>query len=87
METKFGEPLDDARFIIKRYKIRLMGRDGRTVGVSVPREAFEREVRKAGVPLKEASEKLEAVWRYNGFDGLYLKFEEVEKKEPILLED
>lgn len=82
MQTKLMEPVDDSNLIIKKYKVRLIGKNGRTIGVSVPREVFEREVRKLGLPLKNATEKIEAVWRYNSFDGLYLKFEEVEKDKP-----
>ena len=81
METQLAAPLDDAKYIIKRYKVRCIGRGGRTLGVSVPREVFEREARKMKIPPEEAPERLEAVWRYNDFDGLYLRFEEVEKKE------
>jgi len=75
--------LDDV--IIKRYKIRPTGKDGATLETSIPPEAFERESRRQGLTVKEASKKLEAVWRYNNFPGLHVSFElrEVKVQEEV----
>jgi hypothetical protein len=67
--------LDDRNLILKRYRIRVTGKNGRTIETSIPREVFEREARCQGLTLQEALEKLQAVWRYNSFRGLHLSFE------------
>lgn len=64
--------------LIKRYKIRSTGRARSSLETTIPREVFEREVRKRGLTIEEGLESLEAVWYYNGFSGLFLTFEEVE---------
>ena len=68
-------PPDDRHVIIKRYKVRRSGREGRTLETSIPREAFEREARRMDMSPDEAVRELEAVWRYNDFRGLHLSFE------------
>jgi hypothetical protein len=73
--------LTDVNLIIKRYTLRVTGRNGRTVETSIPREVVEREARRQGLTLTEALERLEAVWRYNSFRGLLLSFEP--REEPI----
>lgn len=77
METKIC--LDEGEVYIKRYKVRKSGRNGRTLETSIPRLTFEREARRRGLSVEKALEDLEAVWRFNDFDGLYLNFE---RKEP-----
>ena len=73
METQIH--LDDKRVVIKRYKVRRSGREGRTLETSIPREAFEREARRMDMSSDEAVDNLDAVWRYNDFRGLHLSFE------------
>ncbi len=65
----------DEDVIIKRYKVRLTGRFGSTIETTVPKEVFEREARRLGLTVREALEKLVAVWRYDSFIGLHLTFE------------
>jgi len=72
--------IDDKHVIIKRYKIRRTGKAGATLETSIPREVFEREARGLGLTYEEALKKLEVVWRFNNFRGLYLSFELIEKK-------
>ena len=72
--------ISDQDVIVKRYKIRLTGRLGSSIETTVPKEVFEREVRRLGLTVEEALEKLDAVWRYNSFKGLYLTFEPNETK-------
>lgn len=72
--------LADKDVIIKRYKIRVTGSRGATIETSIPREAFEREARRAGLTIEEALEKLQAVWRFNNFHGLHLSFEPIKKE-------
>jgi hypothetical protein len=76
--------LNDRNLILKRYHVRATGKNGRTIETSVPREVFEREVRRQGLTMPEALEKLEAVWRYNSFRGLHLSFEP--KNQDLLRE-
>ena len=70
--------LDDNELIIKRYKIRSVGNRQATIETTIPREVFEREVRKKGMTLREALNELMAVWRFDGFEGLHLTFERIE---------
>jgi len=72
--------LSDQDVIVKRYKIRLTGRFGSSIETTVPKEVFEREARRLGLTVEEALEKLNAVWRYNSFKGLYLTFEPKEMR-------
>lgn len=68
--------IDDQEVLIKRYKIRTTGREGRSLETTIPREVFEREARRLGLDPDEALERLMAVWRFNSFHGLHLAFEE-----------
>lgn len=72
--------IDDRKVIIKKYKVRTTGKQGSTLETSLPKEAFEREARRFGLPFCEALEKLVAVWRFNNFHGLHLSFELAEKR-------
>lgn len=75
--------IDDKDVIIKRYKIRPTGKQGATLETSIPREVFEREARRLGLTVREALEKLEAVWRFNNFRGLHLSFEKKGENDKI----
>lgn len=75
--------LDDKEVIIKKYRIRLTGKQGATLETTIPKEAFEREARRLGLTFKEALEKLVAVWRFNNFHGLHLSFEPIEKELQV----
>lgn len=67
--------LDPEKILTKRYKVRRTGRNGVSLETTIPRVVFEREARRHGLSLNEAVEKLEAVWKFNSFHGLYLSFE------------
>ena len=67
--------LIDEEVIIKRYKIRTTGNQNASIETTIPREAFEREARRLGLTIEQATEKLLAVWRFNNFQGLHLSFE------------
>lgn len=69
--------LSDA--IIKKYKIRLTGRDGSSLETTIPKEAFEREARRLGLSVEEAVKALLVVWHYDSFTGLHLTFEPKEE--------
>lgn len=73
--TKQTIQLNDKQVIIKRYKIRSVGNAQATIETTIPKEVFEREARRNGMTLKEALTRLTAVWRFDGFNGLYLSFE------------
>jgi len=75
--------IDDKKVFIRKYKIRLTGREGSTLQTSIPREVFEREARRLGLSYKEALAKLRAVWRFNDFAGLYLNFEPVQENRAV----
>jgi hypothetical protein len=70
--------LDDKQVIIKQYKIRAVGRGSATIETAIPKEAFGREARNNGMTTEEALVNLIAVWRFDGFEGLYLSFEKAE---------
>jgi hypothetical protein len=69
--------LEDENLFIKIYKLRATGNQTASIETTIPKEAFEREARRQGMTIKEALEKLRAVWRYNSFRGLHLSFEEM----------
>lgn len=71
--------LKDEQVIIRKYKVRRTGKGKKTLETSIPREAFDREARKLGLLPEKAIDMLDAVWRYNSFDGLHLSFE---RKSP-----
>jgi hypothetical protein len=80
MENKKIE-LKDEDVLIKRYKVRATGNQTASIETTIPREAFEREARRQCMTIKEALEKLTAVWRYNSFRGLHLSFEK-KREQP-----
>ena len=67
--------LSDRNLIIKRYKIRPVGKQRASIETTIPREVFEREARRHNMTDKEALNKLLAVWRFDNFHGLHLSFE------------
>lgn len=67
--------IDDTHVIIKKYSIRRTGSKGSSLETTIPREVFEREARRFNLTPQEAVKKLEAVWRFNSFQGLHLSFE------------
>lgn len=69
----------DAEVLIKRYKVRGTGKAKSTIETTIPKEAFDREMRRLGLSPKEAIGRILAVWRYNDFQGLHLCFELREK--------
>jgi len=69
--------LNDKRMLIKRYKLRKATSSGSTVEVSIPKIVLDREMRRLGLFLDEDIKKIEAVWRFDSFEGLYLTFERV----------
>lgn len=72
--------IDESKVIRRRYKIRAVGNRSRSLETTIPREAFEREARQRGMSVRDAIEKLDAIWGYNDFPGLYLSFAQKEKK-------
>lgn len=70
--------LNDKKVIMKRYKIRSVGNQYASIETTIPKEAFEREARRNGMTTQEALTTLIAVWRFDGFKGLYLSFEKRE---------
>jgi hypothetical protein len=74
METQTIQ-LNDQKVIIKRYKVRSVGKLKASIETTIPREAFEREARRYGMTTQQALNDLIAVWRFNSFKGLHLSFE------------
>lgn len=74
--------LDPERVLTKRYNVRRTGRNGVSLETTIPRVVFEREARRHGLSLEKAIEKLDAVWSFNSFSGLYLSFERKRNKGP-----
>ena len=73
--------LDDPNMLVKTYKIRRTGYEGRSLETTIPREIFEREARRLDLSFDEALGLLRAVWRYGNFKGSYLVFEAIENSE------
>ena len=67
--------IDDRKVIIKRYRIRPTGKNASSLETCIPKEAFERELRKLGLTYEQGIEQLEAVWRFDSFRGLHFSFE------------
>jgi hypothetical protein len=67
--------LRDENILIKKYKVQAQGARRMSIVITVPREVFEREVRRLGIALEEGVEKIRAVWRYNSSSELRLSFE------------
>jgi hypothetical protein len=67
--------LRDENILKKSYKVRVQGAKRRSIVITIPREFFEREVRRLGLTFEEAIETLRAVWRYNSSSELRLSFE------------
>ena len=65
----------------KSYRMQTVGTDGNTVRTSVPREVIEREARKHGLTVDEFVTKFKLVWLYDGFPGIYARFERIESQE------
>ena len=65
---------DDTMVMIRKYKLRKAGK-GTTIEVTIPREVFEREMRRLGIAPNKAHDEVDAIWRFNSFHGLYLSFE------------
>ena len=63
------------------YNIRTTGRLGRSLETTIPREVFDREARRLGLEPDDAVSKLNAVWSYDGFEGLYLSFHPKKAKD------
>lgn len=71
--------IDSFDTIQKRYKIRRSGRrNGSSIETTIPPEAFAREARRRGMTPEEAVNELVAVWHYNSFPGIHLRFEKKE---------
>ena len=66
--------MEKADRLTKTYLVRKTGREGRSLEITIPREVFDREARRLGMEPDDAVSKLNAVWSYNCFEGLYLSF-------------
>jgi hypothetical protein len=71
--------LNDQKVIIKRYKVRSVGKQKASIETTIPKEVFEREARRCGMTTQQALTDLVAVWRFNSFRGLHLSFEKKEE--------
>ena len=79
MEKTVIEINDNA--LSKRYKLRLTGKNKASIETTIPTEAFEREAKRLGLEtVKDAVERLDAVWRFGNFRGLFLSFEPKKEK-------
>jgi len=61
----------------KSYRIRINTPGRKSYRVVFPYEVLEMEARKHGMEIPEFLEKYQAVAHFNGFDGVYYKFEEI----------
>lgn len=79
--------IDVSTCLIRKYALRTTaqkqkpGKPGYfTLEVTFPQEAAERECRRLGLTMDELIERYQVVWYMGQFPGLYLAFEEKEKK-------
>lgn len=59
----------------KTYSLRKTGLNGRTVLTGIPPLVINREAKRYGMTRDEAIKKLQAVARFNSFNGLHIIFE------------
>ena len=67
--------LDDPFVLIRKCKVRKMGKNDASIETTIPKAVFEREMRILGVDMEDIKDKIYAVWRYGPFKGLHLSFE------------
>ncbi len=63
-----------------RYRVRKAGGKSTSLEVTIPNVFFMDTINQHGMTRKEGVKKLEAVWRYNGFE-LNLSIEPIENSE------
>ncbi len=76
MNTPISE---DENTYEKRYKMRGLGEDKLNTVVSIPRIVIEKEARKRGLSVEVFLERFVAVAVFNGFEGIFYRFEPVER--------
>jgi hypothetical protein len=71
--------------VLKRtYQVRKTGRRGKSLETTIPREVFDREARRLGLSPEDAVSKVNAVWFFDGFEGLYLFFQLKERLDGAI---
>lgn len=58
----------------KTYKIRRVNTKERSMETTVPIDIVQRQASKEGVTIDEFLRDFKIEWRYNGFDGILLRF-------------
>lgn len=54
--------------------MRMVGEDGLTIAVSIPKPVIEKAARERGLSIPEFVERYRAVATYDGFDGVHYTF-------------
>lgn len=55
----------------KIYRLRVTGRDGRTIETSIPKAVVERGAKKAELSVEEFLKSYRAEWLYDDFGGAF----------------
>jgi hypothetical protein len=58
----------------KVFRMRTVGREGKTVEATIPREVVMREARKRGLSLQEFLDRFRVEWLYDDFGGAFARF-------------
>ncbi len=64
----------------KRYKMRVIGKGGLNILVSLPTIVIEREAERRGLTIREFVRQFRAVAQFDNFEGVLYTFEETKKE-------
>ncbi len=70
------------KYYKSKYKMNLVGSGGMTTTVAIPPKVIERKAEEKGITTEEFVKTYHAVAIFNGFDGVFIIFEENLKEEP-----
>lgn len=79
-DTKEAKSLDTYR---RPYRLRTSVPGSKSIEVTFPWEVVEREARKRGLTVKEFQERYQAIALFNGFEGVYYKFESINPSDEV----
>jgi len=64
--------LDDTYY--QAYKIRKVNTKGQSMETTVPIAIIQRQANKEKISVEEFLQKFKLEWRYNGFEGIFVRF-------------
>lgn len=72
-EIDFKSP---GKYYKSKYKMNLVGKGGMTTTVAIPPKVIDRKAEEKGITPEEFVKTHHAVAIFNGFDGVFITFEE-----------